>query len=187
MRESWKRRVALVLTAILLLSAGPLNLLREGILVTALGADEIYPGEQTTLRFGMTWLYNNGNCRETTGSGYLRNKARKEYLTGDTGDSRWGKFANSYVFCVANHELWPTPGSVAYVEEISTYDQLPYNVNNEQIDKYNFTFAMLAMYYLSSPASTSAMKDPYEETARYLIAKPKISLAYEGGYLQPHE
>ena len=87
MRESWKRRVALVLTAILLLSAGPLNLLREGILVTALGADEIYPGEQTTLRFGMTWLYNNGNCRETTGSGYLRNKARKEYLTGDTGDS----------------------------------------------------------------------------------------------------
>ena len=187
MRESWKRRVALVLTAILLLSAGPLNLLREGILVTALGADEIYPGEQTTLRFGMTWLYNNGNCRETTGSGYLRNKARKEYLTGDTGDSRWGKFANSYVFCVANHELWPTPGSVAYVEEISTYDQLPYNVNNEQIDKYNFTFAMLAMYYLSSPASTSAMKDPYEETARYLIAKPMISLSYEGGYLLPHE
>ena len=45
MRESWKRKVALVLTAILLLSAGPLNLLREGILVTALGADEIYPGE----------------------------------------------------------------------------------------------------------------------------------------------
>lgn len=187
MIQNWKRRAALVLTAILLLSAGPLNLLREGIWMTALGADEIYPGEQTTLRFGMTWLYNNGSCRETNGSGYLRNKARKEYLTGDSSDSRWGKFANSYVFCVANHELWPTPGSVAYVEEISTYDQLPYNVNNEQIDKYNFTFAMLAMYYLSSPSSVSAMKDPYEETARYLIAKPMISLSYEGGYLLPHE
>ena len=89
---------------------------------------------------------------------------------------------------MANHELWPAPGSIACVEEINTYDNLPKSVDQRTpIDKYNFTFAMLTMYYLSRPASTSAMVDPYEEVAKYFIAKPMISLSYEGGYLLPHE
>ena len=112
-------------------------------------------------RISQIWLYNNGTARETTGSGYLRNKARKEYLVGDASDPKWGQFANSYVFCVANHELWPTPGSIAYVEEVNTYDELPTSVDGRNpIDKYNFTFALLTMYYLSRPASTSSVYPP---------------------------
>ena len=188
MKQRWKRIVTLVLTLILVLGAGPLELLQESLTLVGVAAETPNPGEQTSLRFGMTWLYNNGTARETTGSGYLRNKARKEYLVGDASDPKWGQFANSYVFCVANHELWPTPGSIAYVEEVNTYDELPTSVDGRNpIDKYNFTFALLTMYYLSRPASPSAMQDPYEETAKYLIAKPMISLSYEGGYLLPHE
>lgn len=188
MKQWWKRAGAITLAAVLLLTAGPLELLRDGLTLIVAAADVPQLGEQTTLRFGMTWLYNNGSARETTGNGYLRNKARKEYLVGDPSDSKWGKYANSYVFCVANHELWPNPGSIAYVEAINTFDDLPWSqVIQAQIDKYNFTFAMLTMYYLSRPESTAAMQDPYQETARYLIAKPMVSLAYEGGYLLPHE
>ena len=146
MKQRWKRIVTLVLTLILVLGAGPLELLQESLTLVGVAAETPNPGEQTSLRFGMTWLYNNGTARETTGSGYLRNKARKEYLVGDASDPKWGQFANSYVFCVANHELWPTPGSIAYVEEVNTYDELPTSVDGRNpIDKYNFTFALLTM------------------------------------------
>ena len=61
MKQKWKRIVTVALTAILALSAGPMDLLREGISAVTLAADDIQPGQQTTLQFGMTWLYNNGS------------------------------------------------------------------------------------------------------------------------------
>ena len=185
-----KRLAAAMLAAVLAVSAG-IPLLSELMKITemkgyAIDEREIRPGDRANLRFNLTWLNNSGKWREEHGASsgaYLRNKLRKEFFEGDPKDPKWGQFANSYCWCVANHVLWPEIGAVPVVRRISDLENRPRTADGREVDPFNFFYAALMLYYMSEPEHSGALYDKYTDTADYIIAKEGIGKSYEAGAL----
>ena len=185
-----KRLAAAMLAAVLAVSAG-IPLLSELMKITemkgyAIDEGEIRPGDRANLRFNLTWLNNSGKWREEHGASsgaYLRNKLRKEFFEGDPKDPKWGQFANSYCWCVANHVLWPEIGAVPVVRRISDLENRPRTADGREVDPFNFFYAALMLYYMSEPEHSGALYDKYTDTADYIIAKEGIGKSYEAGAL----
>lgn len=131
--------------------------------------------ESTGLKFGLTFVPNSGVMKNQPGweGKYNRNMLRKEYFTGGTGE--YAKFGGKYTWCVSAHTVHAPIGTTPRVKMVGTYTDLP-----NGIDKFNFTMALIALYYFSQPGSLS---DPYADLADYLIAKCIIAPAYETGEL----
>ena len=172
-----KRRMAAGLMALLMLGS---TLLPDTIGIGKyLGSIESYAAiEENTLsdlKFGLTFVPNSGVMKGKPGweGKYNRNMLRKEYFTGGTGD--WAKFGNKYTWCVAAHSVHAPIGASPRVKNIGTYEKLPNN-----IDKFNFSVALLTLYYFSQPTD---LKSPYADLADYLIAKCIIAPSYETGEL----
>lgn len=138
---------------------------------------EIQKDELTTLRFGMTYLPNQGIANS-----YPRGKMKKEFLTG-SGTDKWSDFANKYTFCMANHAGHPPIGALATVERTFslTEGQRPlYELGEREgqpMTDFDFALEIVMMYYLGSHVTN--LNDSYADAADYLIGKQIHTVNYQ--------
>ena len=178
-----KRIMALVMAAVLLGT----TVLPDYVGITKYLTLESYamaPGDNSGLTFNLTMLPNSGKQKKLPAwSGlYNTNMMRKEYFNPGSGTGEYTDFAGKYVWCVANHTVHAPAGAAAKVDNVYTYENLPISsITQSPIDKFNFTVAILALYYFANPTN---LTDKYADTADYLIAKCIIAPSFETGELK---